>query len=250
MRRLRFTLTLCALALAIGPSHANAQLLEWLDELSGPGYFFGYAFEWRLVCFSEPDPMFKGAQPTTDEHRLAAARYLAFLGSGCFFKQVPVDHRRILSINLKFALLDAKDNDLQYEFVSEADRDVKLTTLLPTVSWRPVRSVEAAFGVGVYWFSGPAFESFHRLFVQPIQVDLKPLALINDLRQADSAWWDELFAVRASVNIVPRGFDATDFGAIPGTFRVSRDTLPSVALFIDLESVVMHLRRVPAKKSP
>ena len=32
---------------------------------------------------------------------------------------------------------------------------------------------------------------------------------------------------------------------IPGTFRVSRDTLNTVSVFLDLESLVMKLRRAP-----
>ena len=75
--------------------------------------------------------------------------------------------------------------------------------------------------------------------------DRKPLAAINQLRGADAVWWDELVSVRAGITIVPRGFDATDFGAIPGTFQVSRDTLNTAAVFLDLESLVMKLRRAP-----
>jgi hypothetical protein len=120
-----------------------------------------------------------------------------------------------------------------------------MTTLIPSVAWRPTRSIETAFGIGVMWLSGPSFESFTRVYVQPIQVDVKPLAAINQLRGADAVWWDELLSLRAGLAIVPRGFDATDFGAIPGTFRVSRDTLNTAAVFIDLESLVMKLRRAP-----
>ena len=244
MRRLCITLTLCLLVQAATPPLAHAWLWEYFEELSGPGPFTGFSFEWRLVCFSEPDPANSDAVETDDEAKRAAAKLVQFFGPGCFFKQVPVQNRRTASINVKFGFLDAKDNDLQYRS-DRISRDVKMTTLTPSVAWRPVRSFETAFGIGVMYFSGPSFESFTRVFVQPIQVDLKPLAAINQLRGADAVWWDELVSVRAGITLVPRGFDATDFGAIPGTFRVSRDTLNTAAVFLDLESLVMKLRRAP-----
>ena len=249
MRRLCITLTLCLLVQAATPPAAHAWLWEYFEELSGPGPFTGWAFEWRVVCFSEPDPANRDAVETNDESRLAAAKLAQFFGPGCFFKQVPVQNRRTASINLKFGFLDAKENNLQYRS-DRISRDVKMTTLTPSVAWRPIRSVETSFGVGVMWFSGPSFDSFTRVHIQPIQVDLKPLAAINQLRGADAVWWDELLSVRAGITIVPRGFDATDFGAIPGTFQVSRDTLNTSAVFLDLESLVMKLRRAPKDYVP
>jgi hypothetical protein len=242
MRRVAIILLTCTLGQMLAPAAAQAWILDWIDELSGPGPFRGMSFEWRLVCFSEPDPAQRDAVEETDEVRLGTARALQFLGPGCFFKQVPVTHRRRASINLKMGLLEAKRNDLSYA-LPEADRDVKLTTLLPSVSWRPTRSLELTVGGGVFWFSGPQFASFHRVVLEPLRADVKPLAAINQARGADPVWWDELVSLRGGFLIVPRGFDARDFGAIPGTFRVSRDTLKSAAIFLDLDSLVMHLRR-------
>jgi hypothetical protein len=248
MRRFGFTLLLCALVQIVTPAPARANwILDWIDELSGPGPFYGPSFEWRLICFSVPDPANRDAVETTDESRQAGARVLQFFGPGCFFKQVPVTHQRRASINLKFGLLKAKKNNLAYA-LPEADRDVKLTTLVPSISWRAARSVEFQFGAGVFWFSGPQFESFHRVVLQPVQADVKPLAAINHFRGADPVWWDELLSLRGGLVIVPRGFDASDFGAVPGTFRVSRDTLKTAAIFVDLESIVMHLRRADKRR--
>lgn len=244
MRRLCLTLTLCLLVQAAAPPAAHAWLWEFFEEMSGPGPFTGFAFEWRLVCFSEPDPANSNAVETDDEARRAAAKLVQFFGPGCFFKQVPVTNRRTASINVKFGFLDAKENDLIYRS-DRLSRDVKMTTLTPSVAWRPTRFLETQFGVGVMWLSGPSFESFHRVFIKPIEVDVKPLAAINQIRGADAVWWDEVLSLRAGLTIVPRGFDASDFGAVPGTFQVSRDNLNTFAVFLDLESLVMHLRRAP-----
>jgi len=248
MRRILLSLTLCLLASAAAPAPAHAWLWELIDGLSGPGPFNGVAFEWRLVCFSEPDPALAHVEETRDESKRAAARFLQILGPGCFFQQVPVKNQRRASINLKFGLLKTNKNNITY--ARDVDTSITLTTLTPTIAWRPTRSVETSFGVGMLQFSGPAFESFRRLYLQPIQVDVKPFALINQARHAKPVWWDELISVRAGVIVVPGGFDAEDFGGVPGTFHVSRDTIPTAAVFLDLDAAVRKLSQATAYRSP
>ena len=66
------------------PPAAHAWLWEYFEELSGPGPFTGWAFEWRVVCFSEPDPDHRDDVETDDESKPAAAKLAQFFGPGCF----------------------------------------------------------------------------------------------------------------------------------------------------------------------
>ena len=52
MRRLRATLGIVVLSLAVCPARADAYFWAWLDELSGP-HFIGFLVEWRVYCKAE-----------------------------------------------------------------------------------------------------------------------------------------------------------------------------------------------------
>jgi len=130
------------------------------------------------------------------------------------------------------------------------DNDVNVLTLAEWMwgAGRGARSlVMLALGTGVgggiMWFSGGGFPSFRRAFFEPIRVNLKLLTLIGRARSADPPEWLDAFAVRASVVVIPRGFRAEDFGAIPGTFQTARETLASFSLVFDAEPLVRSLRR-------
>jgi hypothetical protein len=91
------------------------------------------------------------------------------------------------------------------------------------------------------FFSGQPFEPFNRLYIKPVQVDVKPLVFLAD----DPRWghsWTELLALRLAVMVVPSGFDAADFGA-PGTYKQPREWLKNPQIFVDLEPLVNHLMR-------
>jgi hypothetical protein len=62
--------------------------------------------------------------------------------------------------------------------------------------------------------------------------------MLNDAFKLPKQPWHEFLAVRSSIIFVPRGYHAEQFGAIPGTFSVDRDILPSLMLFIDAEPLL------------
>jgi hypothetical protein len=227
---------------------AHAQMLRWIYELSGPGPFLGWEFEWRLVCFTEPGDQ-EAAAPAADTGRERAARALAVIGPGCFFRQVPLDETRRASINLSFGILEARENNLQYARPS-ADREVALTTIEPSLWWRPVSTVEVGAGVGVFWFSGPGFRTFRRMFYEPFRIDARPIALLGDLFARGHPEWTELLSLRAGAIVIPNGFRAEDFGALRGTYQTSREVLRTFAAFVDLDPVVRYLRRPRPATAP
>jgi hypothetical protein len=225
MKRHRLALVLSTVFCLFVPSVAHAGLWELIDGLSGPGPFQGTTFEWRLVCVSTPDEMSREG----DGSKLS----LGVVGPGCVFKQVPTRHRRIASVNVQFGLFwdTSNDNRLDYEDPTFDER-VRLTTLEPSFWVRPTRAVEIGAGVGSAWFSGPAFESFQRLYLRPFQVEIKPISLVSRDKPYGSR--DEFLAVRFGVIVFPEGFDSADFGARPG-FKTDRDILKTFALVVDLD---------------
>jgi hypothetical protein len=89
--------------------------------------------------------------------------------------------------------------------------------------------VGSAAGVNI--FRGPTFSTFSRAQITPVQVDLKPFALSKD------SWynhpWLSFITIRAGYELIPQGFDAQDFGAVPGTFHTGHESLARVQVLFD-----------------
>jgi hypothetical protein len=249
MRRLGLALTLCLLAHLALPSPAHAWW-HWIDELSGPGPFNGFEVDLRLVCFSEQVATKKVDEERDDNQRLKKAMLAGSLPPGCRFKPVPLENQRRASLNLDVAYLWANRSNLQY--ADQGRHSVHLFILRPTFWVRPARSIEVGAGVSLYHFDGNSFNAFSRVVIEPLIFDLKPLALIrdalgqsdkNDLRDHPDSQWDLLVSLRFGMAFIPKGFDATDFGAIPGTYHTPHDFLPTVSLFLDWDPIARRLRQ-------
>jgi hypothetical protein len=208
---------------ALWPGVASAQYewYEWLQELSGPGPFSGTGADWRLLCFSDDAP---------------APNESPLITPSCLLTPLQRDQFRRASINLAFAYLDANGNPLKY--AAGLDPAVKLTLLKPSVWWRPFPAFEVGTGAGIMWFSGPAFPSFTRFFVEPFRVDVKLSALSHPFPEYQT--WMEAVSFRWGVAFIPGGFLAEDFGAIPGSFQSSRDAIHSFTISIELDPIIRH----------
>ena len=145
--------------------------------------------------------------------------------------------RRRGSFNIGLGWFETKENNLQY---ADADANTRVTlwTIEPSFWWQPVRSVEIGTSVGIWVFTGPVVRDFARVTLQPMILDAKPLAMLNDAFKLPKQPWHEFLAFRSSIIFVPRGYHAEQFGAIPGTFSVDRDILPSLMMFIDAEPLL------------
>jgi len=153
----------------------------------------------------------------------------ALLGWGCLFQ--PGIRTPRASINLTAAWLGSEKNHLQYASTTVGST-VHLDIIEPSVSVHLDPNLdrdflEVGFGAGALIFSGAAFESFTRVFVEPVRGDVRPFAFTGKN-------WGRAIIVRGSLLVVPSGFDATDFGAVPGSFHVARDIVPSAEISFDL----------------
>jgi len=233
MKRCVVAFVACLLVQAAAPAPARANIWRWIDELSGPGPFHGYQYEWRVVC---------GGRPGSSERKQDDKRSLLFALGGigpCLIDRVPKNDRRVWSVNTSVGWFSATRNPLLPD-AAEDRRKVDLTTFEATVMWQPYVGVDVGTGVGVYWFGGAAFDSFSRTALLPLRVDARPAELIN--RDVDKSrwWWTAMLGARFDVAVIPRGFDAADFGAPPRRFA-SRDTLTNWAVMIDLEPLARKI---------
>jgi hypothetical protein len=79
--------------------------------------------------------------------------------------------------------------------------------------------VEITSGLGVVVVNGSGFDTFSHFYWTPVR------ATINVGRGV---------GVRMGFVIMPKGFDAVDFGATPGTFHTDKEVLGTASLSVDL----------------
>ena len=224
----RFWLTgvMCACFVSLA-SVAHAGIIEWIDQLSGPGGFVGFSIEARLHCWGV-DKVTKLQEPRKEEpepDRQEDARAFGVV-LACPNTLAPTQ-RTGFTLNVASGVSWALNNNLKY--APNTETGVKLVPLEGSVWWYPLPPVAVGASIGNYWFSGPAFSTFSRFYVRPIQVELKPLAFPR------KRWYTtaEILTVRIGYVLIPEGFQASDFGAI-GPYQTEHEALPSVALLLDL----------------
>jgi hypothetical protein len=214
---------------------ADAGIIEWIDQMSGPGPFLGFSIEGRLHCFPiqrSDDVYTEGTPKSPPSEKSALDNYNQRMGVilACPNHLKPGE-RAWMTVNLASGIAWALHNDLPYSR-DVTDTSVKLVSLEPSFWWYPLPPVAVGASVGFYWFSGPAFETFSRFYVKPVQVELKPFAFPKHRWHTHA----EIFTIRAGYSLMPQGVQASDFGAI-GPFKTEHEVLPTIALLADLGSV-------------
>jgi hypothetical protein len=222
--------------LILSPRIANAGIIEWIDQLSGPGSFLGFVIEGRLHCFpiARNDDAYvegKARSPESAREQALSEDYKNKLGVilACP-NRLKEGERAWITVNLGAGMSWALHNDLPY--APGKDNGVKFVTLEPSVWWYPLPPVAIGAGFGNYWFSGPAFDTFSRFYFKPVQVELKPFAFPKHRWHTKA----EIFTIRVGYTLIPEGFTAADFGAI-GPFKTEHEALPNVSVLLDLGSV-------------
>lgn len=232
MKRRTLVVAICS-AVILSAAPAHAQGWRWLEKLSGPGDFTGYELDVKLFC----------AYESSDGERIVA------LSTPCLFKKVENRDRaeeglqgnetmvkgrkvdltkRVYAIGVALSYLRGR-NDLQYEPSSTTvDRTIQLWTIEGFFDRRLRSRMDVGVALGAYMFVVPAADNFTRWAVEP-RLTVK----LFDLRKGD------LFAGTASLRLGVlaffQEFDATDFGAIPGTYRSGTELGPSVRFVFDFD---------------
>lgn len=221
MKRVLF-LALVVLGLALipaRPASAQAGFIRWLEKLSGPGPFVGAGIEIYGLCYgaekalaTDPDPVERadntGARWFFDPNCGRAAR----------------DQRR-LTIGVQLSRL-VGDNGLQYDesVPAKLHDTVGASIFMGTADLGVHRSLDVGSALGFVHFTGAPPGGFSRVMIEPIRVTWKPLAMKPvpanaSAAEARAAYRREWLQIRVVMTVLPGGFDAEDFGAIPGSYK-------------------------------
>ena len=93
-------------------------------------------------------------------------------------------------------------------------------------------------GLSHVW--GDGFDSTTHFYFKPIELHVTPVPLIrisSDGELKNKFWTDRLpraFTLTGSITYMPKGFDARQLGAVPGSFHSDKEILGSVGFFLDL----------------
>jgi hypothetical protein len=151
------------------------------------------------------------------------------LGAGCLN-----DHTAHpgSSLNFRIARYWSTDNHLQYASGVKAPT-VNLWQFEPSFSTfvDQQKMVELTMGVGVTALSGDGFNSMTRLYFRPVMLTLTPG---GRLKREGFSRVTRALSVSTGLIYMPKGFDAEDFGAVPGTFHTDRELLLTASVLFDL----------------
>jgi len=239
MRRLFVTVLLAGSFLFVRPAPAHAWL-HWLDEYSGPGPFVGFDLRWRLACVQDPlvvkgskqvkpaDNVLRSLDSFESKGRRIGA---AVLGAGCLTdpKASP-----IASLNFQVTRLWSIDNHLQYA-PGVASPTVNVLQFEPSFSVfvDQAKFVELTSGIGWSRVSGEGFDTLNRFYFRPVMITVTPAAKLERDGGIVNKW-ARAFSVSSGIVIQPKGFDATDFGAVAGTFHTDKEILATAEITFDL----------------
>jgi len=245
MRRVIVTALCAAFFLFMRPAPAHAWW-DWLDQLSGPGPFQGVDFQWRLICAQDEsvyridskDPGVSSLRSLASFDKGKARTFAAILGAGCVG---PGQHHinPVSSLNFKVAKLWSTDNHLQYAGGAEGPT-VHVWQFEPNFSTfvDEKRLLELTVGMGVSVLSGSGFDSMTRLYFRPVTLTLTPGGRRSRGGADDKPGLNDRLVrslnMSAGIVYMPKGFDAENFGALPGTFHTDNEMLATFAISVDI----------------
>jgi hypothetical protein len=195
-------------------------------------------FQWRVACIADPGASTQNPKdPGTSSLRSlesfdgTAKVFAGIFGAGCLGQHTV---HPVASLNFRVARLWSMNNNLQYAGGVEGPT-VNMWQFEPSFSTfvDDAKIVELTIGMGASVLSGDGFNSMTRLYFRPVMLTITPG---GRLPRNSSAGRSVARALSVSTGIfyMPKGFDAEDFGAVPGTFHTDKELLLTAAVSLDL----------------
>ena len=243
MTKRRIAAGVMAMLLWAGVNEAGAQGVGWrwwLDKLSGPGEFSGGELSIQVFCGGVPRVKSEG--PTTpaggssDSTRLEREFGVDVACNGKLDSAMVKGQRKNLwrvAVGFEFGQASSAYNPLEYEGRDPGDGPVvTLRTLVSAVDIAPNAWLEVGAGGGFGQFRTAGFGTTWKPLVQPLRVSVRPVALLmagRDERPLGAGILQLKFALTSFLG----GFDAADFGAVPGSWQVGTEVLKSFTIVLD-----------------
>ena len=224
------------------PLPAQAGIWRYIEELSGPGPFFGATVEFRALCWQNEE-VYAGAaardQPEPEGRSHIAGRSLAALvglKTQCLRNAQAGTYPHI-SLNFESGYLQAKPANNPILYDDGQPRRVHLVPIEAIVYWQPVLGLEVGVGAGMFVFSTSA-GSFVAPVIEPMRVDIRPFDAFLPKRKdrMTGFGWRVARSItfRQSFVMFPREMDAADFGGGAGnTFSERGEIIKSFEFVID-----------------
>jgi hypothetical protein len=236
--------TLCAVLLELAvPSSAHAWW-EYIEQLSGPGKFYGWDLQFRVYCVVDTVKNTKksGETNTIEETKRFTPSSAGIVISFCRPQKKEVNkadadietyYARRLSVDIATRFLSAKDDDFAH------GQPIDLTILEPSVSmnllnrWPKWDFVDVGGGAGVYWFASTEFPTFSGFILDPARIEFHPTTAMKE-----SKWSALVPMVRLSWPVFVTGFERAKFvPREPLPLRIGRDAPFNLSLSFDLETL-------------
>jgi hypothetical protein len=246
MRRVALTLVWTALIVVVIPSPAAAWW-EFLEELSGPGRFYGWDIQLRVFCVTDAIPLNADNTRKKDQEVTTKSFVPATVGvltSTCRPEEIKTEgnatlkYKQRMAVDLGMRFL-ASDNDPRF---AKGER-ISLTMFHPSISTSLLNRFDnwdilsLGFGGGVYWFSSREFDSFNGAFLEPVRLEFH--APFNWRKET---WSAAIPRVRVGYLVFPAGFNTALFAAtadVPP--RITRDWVYNLAVDFDLSPLLRKL---------
>ena len=214
MARVTRLVCLAAALLVGGWQPAEAGLIDWMEELSGPGPFTGNGGLVGTICFGGP---------LKSESESRAAR---IVGSAPEDKQKPCAY-------FDFRHLETENDDNFHQF----GRTVGATAYDFGATWLLYRPIEVGAGVGFIRFAANDVSATRMTLTGP-RVVIKPLLMLTPTRHWGGTWARVASVVKlhARQTIILGNLQASDFGVAPGlsAFDVDNDQVTSFGVMFDV----------------
>ncbi len=213
------------------PAEAQAGFIRWLEKLSGPGPFVGVGLEIYGLCYAAEKDSITAPEPAAAEPR----RW--FFDVNC--ARAARDRQR-LTIGVQFSKMIG-DNELQYDpsVPDDLHDTVGATAFLASADLSVTRALDLGVGLGFLHFTGAPPGSITRVALEPIRVTWKPLAMrpagTTNLAGLYKREWLQL---RLVMTVIPGGFDAEDFGAIPGSYRSGTEVQANMYFIVNAANLL------------
>jgi len=228
MRRASATglISMMILLCAARPAAAQWKIIQWLEELSGPGYFTMIGFESHLGCMEKGGLLATEAKAALQEGPVLLRSFLCDQNPTTLAKANREAWKEVgLYFTVAYAQSVAGNDPLDYPAgVSTQETSVK--TFTGGAAYRMHDFVDAGGAVGVARFTGGTGKSFNATLLKPYVV-FRPLARVR------SAKWQQFVHVRLDFDVFPSGFHDSDFGATGNRLNGNAELVTTLVVGVD-----------------